>query len=68
MFVDKTANENNFFTIKEIAEILNVPKRTVYRWAVSGILPCYKFGSTYRVYHKDFSNFIKHSKYRKPSK
>ncbi|SFF97660.1 DNA binding domain-containing protein, excisionase family [Desulfotomaculum arcticum] len=65
--ISKTEKESYFLSIKEISDILNVPRRTVYRWAVNGILPCYKFGSTYRIYYEDFKSFVDQSKNKKPS-
>lgn len=36
---------DDLLTAGEVAKILNVAKVTVYKWAQSGILPCYKLNS-----------------------
>jgi excisionase family DNA binding protein len=50
--------EENYYTLKEIAERLKVNYRTVYRWVHAGKLPGYKFGSDWRVKGSDLDAFI----------
>jgi len=41
--------EKKFLTIEEVAKILRVNKRTVYRLAVKGKIPAFKFGKSWRI-------------------
>jgi len=49
---------NEFFTIKEICQMLKVSRPTVYRWFESG-LKFYKFDKAVRVRKQDLEKFIK---------
>ncbi|TEB06165.1 Helix-turn-helix domain protein [Pelotomaculum schinkii] len=62
--INKTVLE--FYTIADVATILNVPKRSVYRWIAAGILKGYKFNKTHRVTKGDLLNFIEQSKVKPP--
>ena len=59
--------QTKFYSINDIAEFLNVPRRSVYRWIVSGLLPGYKFMGTYRVTHEDLVLFLAQSKLNPPN-
>jgi len=50
--------EENYYTLKDIAERLQVSYRTVYRWVRAGKLPAYKFGTEWRVKESDLREFI----------
>ena len=50
--------QENYYTLKEIAERLKVNYRTVFRWVHGGKLPAYKFGSDWRVKGSDLDAFI----------
>ena len=53
-------SKGDIYTIKEVAEMLKVNIRTVYRWIDSGDLRVAKFGrKTYRVFENDLKVFIK---------
>lgn len=41
--------EENYLTIEEVAKKLRVNKRTVYRLAVKGEIPAFKFGKSWRI-------------------
>lgn len=41
--------EKKYLTIEEVAEILRVNKRTVYRLATKGKIPAFKFGRSWRT-------------------
>jgi excisionase family DNA binding protein len=52
-------NKGQIFTIKEVADLLKVNKRTVYRWIEDGDLPVARLGrKTYRVFEYDLKKFI----------
>jgi excisionase family DNA binding protein len=40
-----TVSNTDFLTVNEVAAILGLYRGTVYKWAMSGKLPCRKFGS-----------------------
>jgi len=53
-------NKGDVYTIKEVAKMLKVNIRTVYRWINSGDLRVAKFGrKTYRVFEIDLNKFVK---------
>ena len=47
-----------FLTVEEMADILKVVPMTIYRYLKAGKLTAYKFGKEYRVYEKDFKEFL----------
>ena len=47
-----------FLTVKQMANILKVTSTTIYRYLKAGKLTFYKFGKEYRVYEKDFKEFL----------
>ena len=52
--------DNDILTIQEVAKVLKVSKRTVYRWVNSGDLKVARIGrKTYRVFESDLKKFIK---------
>ena len=51
-------DELKFYTVEEIAEGLNVSKRTLYRFIQSGQLHAVKIGQNWRISKKDFEDFI----------
>ena len=51
---------NDILTIQEVATVLKVNKRTVYRWVNSGDLKIARIGrKTYRVFESDLKKFIR---------
>lgn len=50
--------KNTFYTVNEIAEILKVHQRTVFRYIKSGKLKAVKTGQ-WRIKKEDFDKFIK---------
>lgn len=47
-------------TLEDVAKVMKVSQKTVYRWAKSGRLKTAKFGhKTYRVREHDLITFIK---------
>lgn len=53
---------NKIYTIKEIAEILQVTERTVYTWARSGKLKAIKIGKSWRVTQEALDEFLQGEK------
>lgn len=41
--------KSQYLTIEEVAKMLRVNKRTVYRLAVKGEIPAFKFGRSWRI-------------------
>ena len=41
--------ESQYLTIEEVAKKLRVNKRTVYRLALKGEIPAFKFGKSWRI-------------------
>ncbi len=51
-------DSTKFLTVEEMADILKVVPMTIYRYLKAGKLTFYKFGKEYRVYEKDFKEFL----------
>ena len=52
--------KDDILTIQEVAKVLKVSNRTVYRWVDSGDLKVARIGrKTYRVFESDLRKFIK---------
>jgi excisionase family DNA binding protein len=47
-----------FFTVKQVAECLDVSTKTVQRWIKSGALPIHRFERTVRISPVDFAAFL----------
>jgi excisionase family DNA binding protein len=47
-----------FFTIAEVAEIVEVATRTVRRWIRSGDLVAHRFGGAVRISEDDLRDFF----------
>ena len=41
--------EEKYLTIEEVAKRLRVNKRTVYRLAIKGKIPAFRFGRSWRI-------------------
>ena len=41
--------KKEYLTVDEVAKMLKVNKRTVYRLAVKGEIPAFKFGKSWRI-------------------
>lgn len=56
-------------TIEDVAKLMHVSLKTVYRWINSGQLPATKIGyKTYRVFEKDLIKFLKKNMVNKARK
>lgn len=51
--------QKQFYTAKELADLLQVNIMTIYRYIKSGKLQAYKIGKEYRIDHKTFKDFLK---------
>ena len=49
---------NRFYTVTEVADLLEVSKRTVYRWIADRLLVIHKFGRQIRVSEANLRAFI----------
>ncbi|MCD6225465.1 helix-turn-helix domain-containing protein [bacterium] len=50
--------KEQYYTIKEVAEMLKVAYLTVYRWIQAGKLGAYKVGKQYRIRKQDINKFM----------
>lgn len=48
---------DEFYTVKEIADILKVNRVTIQRWCKTGEIPAVKIGKSYRIEKKDFERW-----------
>lgn len=48
----------DFYTARELAEILKVNIMTIYRYIKAGKLPAHKIGKEFRITQNDFSHFL----------
>jgi excisionase family DNA binding protein len=51
-----------FLTIQQIAELLDLDYKTVYRMVVAGQLPAAKLGGSYRIRRADLDTFFEQQK------
>ena len=52
--------KGDIYTVKEVARIMKVHDRTVYRWIDSGDLRVARLGrKTYRVFEGDLNKFVR---------
>jgi len=54
--------QEQYYTIEEVAKMLKVVYLTVYRWIQSGKLIAYKAGKQYRIKQSDLEKFMKKAK------
>lgn len=58
----KGSVNEEFYSIKEVAELLKVAYLTVYRWIRAGKLTAFQVGKQYRVNKIDYEAFVKINK------
>ena len=46
-------------SVKQVAEMLSLTPRTIYKYIKSGKLKAYKIGYVWRIYEQDLERFIK---------
>jgi excisionase family DNA binding protein len=54
----KTTDIPKFFTIGQVAELLEVSTRTVRRWIDAGLLVAHRFGGAVRIAAHDLRAFL----------
>ena len=54
----KPGEPMKFFTVADVAEIVEVATRTVRRWIKRGELPVHRFGTAVRIAESDLRAFI----------
>jgi len=52
-----------YLTVKQMAEILQVSQRTIYRMIDSGKLPAYKLDRDWRIAKEDIDQFLEKRKH-----
>lgn len=50
--------QNEFYTAKELAELLKVNIMTIYRYINAGKLRAYKIGKEFRIDKEEFNKFL----------
>ena len=55
-------NEDQYYSIKEVAKMLKVAYLTVYRWIQSGKLISVKAGKQYRITDEELKIFLDNKK------
>lgn len=53
-----TSNDDEFLTIKQVAELLKVTERTIYRLAAAKQIPAFKVGGTWRFSRAEINQWI----------
>jgi putative molybdopterin biosynthesis protein len=53
-----------YYTLKEVRELLKISYITLYRWVQAGKIPAYKVGKQYRINKADYEEFIKSNKFK----
>lgn len=54
--------KEQYYTLKEVRELLKISYITLYRWVQAGKIPAYKVGKQYRINLVDYEAFIKSNK------
>jgi excisionase family DNA binding protein len=56
--------DERYLTLPEVAERLQVSRRTVYRWIKAGDLDAYQFGREYRITESALKDFLEAHRFR----
>jgi excisionase family DNA binding protein len=56
--------DERYLTLPEVAERLQVSRRTVYRWIKGGELNAYQFGHEYRITESALKDFLEAHRFR----
>ena len=56
--------DERYLTLPEVAERLQVSRRTVYRWIKNGDLDAYQFGREYRITESALKDFLEAHRFR----
>lgn len=57
-----TTNKKDFYTAKELAEMLSLNVMTIYRYIDAGKLKAYKIGKEFRIEKAEFERFMNKAK------
>jgi excisionase family DNA binding protein len=60
--------ETRFYTIADVAELVQVRRRSVRRWISAGLLVAHRFGSIVRIAEPDLASFLSRHRERKSKK
>ena len=58
--------EDQFMTLKQVAEYLHLNQRTIYKWAQDGTIPGSKLGSTWRFRKSEIDTWVELHKNVRP--
>ena len=58
----KNQKPKNFYTAKELAELLSLNVMTIYRYIDADKLKAYKIGKEFRIERSEFEQFMKKAK------
>ncbi len=53
------AKEKDYYTAKEVAELLQVSEDTIWNWLKAGTIPGYRFGGRWRINKVEFEKWRK---------
>jgi len=59
--------QNGFYTVKELAALLQVTEKTIYRMVRRGELPCHNIGRAKRFRRRDVEAFLERCRTNGPS-
>lgn len=62
--MSEKASEKEFYTVKDVKEMLGIGQDKVYKMFASGEIPSIKVGRLYRVHPKDFEAWLEVNRYR----
>ena len=54
--------KNSFVSVKKISELLMVKEKTIYQWAETGMIPCYKMNGVLRFAIHEVQEWVKSCK------
>jgi len=51
----------DFYSVREVAEMIGVNTRTVLKWINDGKIKAYKFGDLWKIKKTDYEEFVQQS-------
>ena len=60
--MDKNKKQAEYYTAKELAEMLSLNVMTIYRYIDAGKLKAYKIGKEFRIEKAEFERFMNKAK------
>ena len=64
MRTDRPKSSQKFYTVAQIAEVMEVSERTVWRWIAEGLLVVHRINALVRVSGTDFQALLTSSRGR----